>query len=145
MLLFILKKSSLEWLRCLKFIKNVDFHAVFDFDDDSNVDGLCSVYGKKEKIILQDNEIFQELSGKKLDLAANLGMPHDMKTIWIFSNDRSDIKPPKPHERRAKWTDAYSAGIRDAVIFFSQKDIIPNRRALVICSHVTPLPDMLHF
>jgi hypothetical protein len=33
---------------------------VFDFDDDSNVDGLCSVYGKKEKIILQDNEIFQE-------------------------------------------------------------------------------------
>jgi hypothetical protein len=126
------QKRSDEWLRCLKFIKNVDFHAVFDFDDDSNVDGLCSVYGKKEKIILQDNEIFQEFSGRKLDLATKLEIPHSMKTIWIFSNGRSDIKPPKPHERRAKWTDTYSAGIRDAVIFFSQKDIIPNRRALVI-------------
>lgn len=126
------QKRSDEWLRCLKFIKIVDFHAVFDFDDDSNDDGLCSVYGKKEKIVLQDNEIFQEFSGRKLDLATKLEIPHSMKTIWIFSNGRSDIKLPKVHERRAKWTNKYSAGIRDAVIFFSQKDIIPNGRALVI-------------
>ena len=46
--------------------------------------------------------------------------------------NRSDIKPPKPHERGAKWTDAYSAGIRDAVIKISQKVITPEGRALVI-------------
>jgi hypothetical protein len=61
-----------EWLRCLKFIKIVDFHAVCDFDDDSNDDGLCYVYGNKEKTFLQDNGIFQEFSGRKLDLATKL-------------------------------------------------------------------------
>jgi hypothetical protein len=81
---------------------------------------------------LQDNEIFQEFSGRKLDLATKLEIPHSMKTIWIFSNGRSDIKPPKPHERGLKWTNVYSAGIRDAVIFFSQKEITPKGRALVI-------------
>ena len=115
------QKRSDEWLRCLKFIKIVDYHAVFDFDDDSNDDGLCYVYGNKEKIILQDNGIFQEFSGRKLDLATKLEIPHSMKTIWIFSNGRSNIKPPKPHERRAKWTDTYSAGIRDAVFFLVKR------------------------
>ncbi|CAG2244126.1 SAMD9 [Mytilus edulis] len=35
-------------------------------------------------------------------------------------------------QKSEKWTQDYSAGIRDAVIFFSQKDIIPKGRALVI-------------
>lgn len=126
------QKRNDQWLRSLKFIKVFDFHAVFDFDDDSNHDGLCSTYRNAESSILHDEEIFQEFSGKKLDLATKLGMPHDMKTVWIFCNGRSDIMPPKPCETKLKWTKVYSAGIRDAVIFYSQNEIIPKGRALVI-------------
>ncbi|CAG2206593.1 SAMD9 [Mytilus edulis] len=119
-------------MRCLKFIKVINFHAVFDFDDESNMNGICAAHRNEERSILQDEEIFYDLSGSKLDLASKLGIPDDNKTVWIFCNGRKDIKPCKPCKKSEKWTQDYSAGIRDAVIFFSQKDIIPKGRALVI-------------
>lgn len=126
------QKNNEQWFRWLKFIKLVDFHAVFDFDDESNYNGICSIHRNNENSILQDDEIFLEYSGNKLELATKLGMPHDMKTVWIFSNGRTDIIPGKPSYRGAAWTNTYSAGIRDAVIFYSQREIIPRGRALVI-------------
>jgi hypothetical protein len=126
------QRGSEQWFRWLKFIKLVDFHAVFDFDDESNYKGICSIYRNKENSLLKDDEIFLEYSGKKLELATELGMPHDMKTVWIFSNGRTDINQGKSSYRAAMWTHKYSAGIRDAVIFYSQREIIPRGRALVI-------------
>ena len=124
------QKQSEQWIRSLKFIKHIKFHAVFDFDENSNVNGLCSMVRKEEETIILDEEIFQELSGRKIDLASKLEWP--MKTVWIFSNGRADIRPPKLHYNGSNWTNIYSAGIRDAVIFYSQKEIIPKGRALVI-------------
>lgn len=126
------QKCSEHWMRCLKFIKVINFHAVFDFDDESNMNGICAAHRNEERSILQDEEIFYDLSGSKFELASKLGIPDDNKTVWIFCNGRKDIKPCKPCKKSEKWTQDYSAGIRDAVIFFSQKDIIPKGRALVI-------------
>lgn len=124
------QKQSEQWRHSLKFIKQIKFHAVFDFDENSNVNGLCSMARKEEESILLDEEIFQEFSGRKIDLRSKLEMP--MKTVWIFSNGRADIRPPKLHYNGSDWTNIYSAGIRDAVIFYGQKEIIPKGRALVI-------------
>ena len=124
------QKQSEQWIRSLNFIKHIQFHAVFDFDENSNFNGLCSKVRKEEESILLDEEIFQELSGRKIDLEGKLEMP--MKTVWIFSNGRADNRPPKLHYTGSNWTNNYSAGIRDAVIFYSQKEIIPKSRALVI-------------
>lgn len=126
------QKENDQWKRCLKFITFLDVLAVFDFDDESNINGLCAAYGNKENSILQDEKMFHSYSGNILDLANKLGIPQYMKTVWIFSNGRSDIKPAKPCRRGSNWTNAYSAGIRDAVICYSQTKIIPNRRPLVI-------------
>lgn len=126
------QKRSEHWIQCLKFIKVINFHAVFDFDDESNNDGLCAAHRNEERSILQDEEIFFDLAGSKLDLASKLGIPDENKTVWIFCNGRKDIKPCKPCKNPENWTIDYSAGIRDAVIFFSQKEIIPKGRALVI-------------
>lgn len=126
------QRHTIQWIRSFKFIKHFTFHAVFDFDDCSNKDGLCSCLRNEEKSILLDEEIFKEFSGRKYELATKLGMPHEMKTVWIFSNGRSDLRPPKFHLNTTDWTNVYSAGIRDAVIFFSQKEIIPPGRAVVI-------------
>lgn len=126
------QKENKQWVSSLKFIKYFHFHAVFDFDNDSNRDGLCSAYRNPKTSIIQDEEIFEDFSGKKLDLATRLGMPHDMKTVWIFCNGRTDTDPIKLYANKSNWSKAYSAGIRDAVIFFSQNEIIPKGRAVVI-------------
>lgn len=126
------QKENEQWVSSLKFIKYFSFHAVFDFDNDSNCNGLCSVYRHPKTSIIQDEKIFEDFSGNKLDLATKLGIPFDMKTVWIFCNGRTDIHPIKPCENKYNWSKLYSAGIRDAVIFYSQNDVIPKGRAVVI-------------
>ncbi|CAG2244125.1 SAMD9 [Mytilus edulis] len=56
------QKRSEHWMRCLKFIKVINFHAVFDFDDESNMNGICAAHRNEERSILQDEEIFYDLS-----------------------------------------------------------------------------------
>lgn len=136
-LLIINKPSNLlkqedQWFQSFKFIKHFNFHAVFDFDDMSNIDGISKFIRNQETSILLDEEIFQEYTGRKNDLAQKLSIPQNMKSAWIFSNGRADLKPSKLYMDGSEWTNVYSAGIRDAVIFYSQKDIIPKGRAVVI-------------
>ncbi|VDI23106.1 Hypothetical predicted protein [Mytilus galloprovincialis] len=125
------QKQNSEWIQRLQFIRAIEFYCIFDFDDYSNVDGLCSNYRNKMKSVIHSEDIFEDFSNRFTKLKSLLGFPDDRKTVWVFANGRNDVKPVRPHydSERNLWSSEY-LGIRDAVFFYSQ--IIPKRRAMFI-------------
>lgn len=122
------KKEKEHLVDSLTFLKEFNVPAVFDFDDCSNYDGLCSVYRNLETSIIHDEQFCEDFSGKKIELATKLGL----KAVWIFCNGRTDIHPVKPCENKSNWSKVYAPGILNAVNFYSQKEVIPKERAVVI-------------
>ncbi|CAC5362422.1 unnamed protein product [Mytilus coruscus] len=125
------QKENLKWIKNMQFIRAINFYCIFDFDDYSNVDGLCFNYRNKMKSDMHSEDIFEDFSNRFTKLQASLGFPHDPKTVWVFANGRNDVQPVRPHYDidSTSWSSEY-LGIRDAVFFYSQ--IIPKRRAMFI-------------
>ncbi|VDI00198.1 Hypothetical predicted protein [Mytilus galloprovincialis] len=125
------QKRNPKWIQNMQFIRAINFYCIFDFDDYSNVDGLCFNYRNKMKSDMHSEDIFEDFSNRFTKLQASLGFPHDPKTVWVFANGRNDVQPVRPHYDidSTSWSSEY-LGIRDAVFFYSQ--IIPKRRAMFI-------------
>ncbi|XP_062566125.1 sterile alpha motif domain-containing protein 9-like [Saccostrea cucullata] len=126
------QKLNDQWAESMSFIKRMQFTAVFDFDDFSNTNGLCHLYRNTERSYLQTERLFHDNAGNFQELANKLGLPYDVKTVWIFANGRSDYFEDKPHHDRSGWHVSYSAGVCDAVSFFNQNFVIPKGRAVIL-------------
>lgn len=120
------QKSHEQLIENLYFMKTIHFAAVFDFDNFSDKDGLCSSYRNSERSELCTGERFHEKAGNLQDLANELDFS---KTMWIFANGKDE---GKPHVSRSEWHKVYSAGICDAVSFFNQICVIPKGRAVIV-------------
>ncbi|XP_056005998.1 sterile alpha motif domain-containing protein 9-like isoform X2 [Ostrea edulis] len=126
------QKMNEKWTESISFIKRIQFTAVFDFDEMSDKNGLCNMYRNPERSTLQTERLFNENAGNLQELANKLGLPYDVKTVWIFANGRSDYFEEKPHLSRSGWHVSYSAGVCDAVSFFNQNFVIPKGRAVIL-------------
>ncbi|XP_061184865.1 sterile alpha motif domain-containing protein 9-like [Saccostrea echinata] len=126
------QKLNEKWTESMSFIKRMQFTAVFDFDDFSNKNGLCHLYRNTERSYLQTERLFHDNAGNFQELANKLGLPYDVKTVWIFANGRNDYFEDKPHLNRSGWHVSYSAGVCDAVSFFNQNFVIPKGRAVIL-------------
>ncbi|XP_022299017.2 sterile alpha motif domain-containing protein 9-like isoform X2 [Crassostrea virginica] len=120
------QKSHEQLIENLYFMKTIHFAAVFDFDNFSEKDGLCSFYRNSERSVLCTEERFHEKAGNLQDLTNELDFS---KTVWIFANGKDE---GKPHLSRSEWHKIYSAGICDAVSFFNQSCVIPKGRAVIV-------------
>lgn len=125
------QKQNPEWIKNLQFIRTIDFYCVFDFDDYSNIDGLCCKYLNKNKCEIFNEVIFEDFSNPVgfTKLQSLLGYPQDLKTVWLFSNGKYDSSPVRPHVDRKTWSTEY-LGVRDAVSFYCQN--IKKQRAMVL-------------
>lgn len=126
------QKMNENWGMSMSFIKRIQFTAVFDFDDLSNKNGLCCLHRNPERSSIYTERLFHENAGNLQELANKLGLPYDVKTVWIFANGRIDCSEVKPHFNRSDWHESYSAGVCDAVSFFNQTFVIPKGRAVII-------------
>lgn len=126
------QKENEQFGGSLSFIKRIQFTAVFDFDDFSNINGLCWLHRNPERSTISTEQMFHDNAGNLQDLAKKLGILHHSKTVWIFANGQNDSLEPKPHLKRVDWHSHYSAGISDAVSFFNQDFVIPKNRELIL-------------
>lgn len=117
------QKMNENWGMSMSFIKRIQFTAVFDFDDLSNKNGLCCLHRNPERSSIYTERLFHENAGNLQELANKLGLPYDVKTVWIFANGRIDCSEVKPHFNRSDWHESYSAGVCDAVSFFNQHSL----------------------
>ncbi|CAC5362443.1 SAMD9 [Mytilus coruscus] len=124
------QKQDSHFTKSLRFLRHIYFHAVFDFDDRTNENGISKLYRNAEKSAVYSDEVFRHNAGKQADLEKILGIPIAMKTIWIFANGRHDMLEPMPHLNRIEWSETYSTGIKDAITFFG--NLISNGRLLVV-------------
>lgn len=124
------QKQDPHFTQSLRFLRHIHFHAVFDFDDRTDENGISKLYRNVEKSAVYTDEVFKDNAGKQADLEKILGIPIAMKTIWIFANGRHDMHEPMPHLDRIDWSETYSTGIKDAVTFFG--NLISNGRLLVV-------------
>lgn len=126
------QKENEQFGGSLSFIKRIQFTAVFDFDDFSNINGLCLLHRNTERSTISTEQMFHDNAGNLQDLAKKFGSLHQSKTVWIFANGQNDPSEPKPHLKRVDWHRHYSAGISDAVSFFNQNFVIPKNRELIL-------------
>lgn len=126
------QKQNVKWCESMSFIRLIKLIAVFDFDDSSNEDGLCSFYRNPERSLICTESMFRESSGNLQELANTLGLPYEDKTVWIFANGRTDSSEVKLHLDRSDWHESYSAGVCDAVSFFNQNFVIQKGREIII-------------
>lgn len=126
------QKMTETWVQSTSFIKTMQFAAVFDFDECSNKNGLCFMHRSPERSTIFSEQKFHENAGNLQELASKLGLPYNVKTVWIFANGRFDYFEEKPHLNRSDWHESYSAGVCDAVSFFNQNFVIPKGRAVIL-------------
>lgn len=124
------QKQNVKWCESMSFIKLIKSIAVFDFDDSSNKNGLCSFYRNPERSLICTESMFHESAGNLQELANTLGLPFEDKTVWIFANGHDSEN--KPHFDRSGWHESYSAGVCDAVSFFNQNFVIQKGREIII-------------
>lgn len=126
------QKMKEKLVESLSFIKRMQFTAVFDFDDFSNVNGFCSLHRNPERSTIRTEQLFHVNAGNMLELANTLDLLHQSKTVWIFANGQNDSVENKPHMDRVNWHSHYSAGVGDAVSFFNQNFVIPKKREVIL-------------
>ncbi|XP_021372398.1 sterile alpha motif domain-containing protein 9-like isoform X2 [Mizuhopecten yessoensis] len=125
------QKMDNDWKNCFNFIKRMPITAVFDFDDESNVNGLCCHLRNCEKTQLQSWLIFEQNPGSYEKLQSILKVPYSDENIWVFCNGRIiDSNNKYPHLKRDEWMLEYSTGISQAVHFL--KSSIPKKRLYVM-------------
>ncbi|XP_062608081.1 sterile alpha motif domain-containing protein 9-like [Saccostrea cucullata] len=125
------QKLSEEWKQAMSFINFMQVTSVFDFDDYSNINGLCVLYQNKETCEFVEKCTFNDYAGNFQELAINLDLRCCENAMWIFANGRSDCNEDKPHLNRTDWH-MHSAGICNAVSFLSQPFVIPTGGSIIL-------------
>lgn len=118
----------------LSFIKRIQLTAVFDFDDFSNINGICDMHCNPRRSTICTGQLFHEKPRNinMQEISIKLGLSNQCKTVWIFANGKHDSSESEPHLCRVDWHIRYSAGVSNAVLFFNQNFVIPKEREIIL-------------
>lgn len=118
-------KSHPDQLENLKFLTYMDLMAVLDFDPESAENGLSRLFEdrKTNSHLPAEFKITQAVEDiiDKLKLTRN--------TSWVFCNGGYNEENPSDAH---KWLTEKGSSVRDVVSFLSRKDVLPNKRFLIV-------------
>ncbi|XP_070552045.1 sterile alpha motif domain-containing protein 9-like [Ptychodera flava] len=113
----------------MRFIQEIDWVAVFDFDHLSQTSGICKMYSEHKVPHIQDPDMYLNLS----DVSAYREEIHfPEKTCWIFCNGRADIDHRPLHRVGWNMDSNRSRGVKEAIRFFGNEEVIPKGRAIIV-------------
>lgn len=116
----VVNKPSENIITYMKFIENVSWRAIIDFDEDCKLNNL---YGTNA--ILRSPEDFTEASNVQEDIENILCT---YRKCWIFGNGRSEIKDPKM--LMSDWLKSRSGNINMAISHFMRSE--SKERAVIV-------------
>lgn len=117
-------------LQSIDFLLNMNMFCVFDFDNDSNVSGLCYEYNKHHVVnrhFMQNYKIPSGISIREFESHLHL---FD-QISWIFCNGRSDFKGNEPSCNEKTWVKTKRTLLKDCVSLIC-KDVLPKGTFKVI-------------
>lgn len=119
-------KSHSSQLESLGFLVDLEPTAVLDFDPESAKHGLQVHLDQLSTVGIHSPANFK-ITGGVEEIAKALKL--SWKTGWVFCNGRIDHEPPSDIDH---WLMDKGASVRDVIAFMCRKEVLPNKRFLVI-------------
>ncbi|XP_036396737.1 sterile alpha motif domain-containing protein 9-like [Megalops cyprinoides] len=131
--LLVTNKSHKMQLESLEFLLEMNLTAVLDFDPESAENGLCKYYEEHRKINVHLPQKYKITEAVE-DIADKLKLTRN--TSWVLC---SEVKEDN-------WFTEQAASVRNVISFLCRKDVLPQKRFLVVfllLSHVSDKMDPL--
>ncbi|XP_064180864.1 sterile alpha motif domain-containing protein 9-like [Anguilla rostrata] len=124
--LLITNKSHAMQLESLEFLCEMNLTAVLDLDPESQENGLCKYFEERRKINTHFPKNYKiteavENIAEKLKLTKH--------TSWVFCNGHTKKEKPSDADH---WSTEKGASVRGVVSFLCRKDVLPQKRFLVV-------------
>ncbi|XP_041856698.1 sterile alpha motif domain-containing protein 9-like [Melanotaenia boesemani] len=119
-------KSHPSHFECLGFLIELNPTAVLDFDPKSAEHGLQNYFDQQSTVNLHLPANYKITEGVE-DIAKKLKLTRN--TSWVFCNGGTEHEEPSETNQ---WLMEKGASVRDVISFLCRKDVLPNKRFLVI-------------
>uniref|UniRef100_UPI0037E7BFEC sterile alpha motif domain-containing protein 9-like n=1 Tax=Semicossyphus pulcher TaxID=241346 RepID=UPI0037E7BFEC len=123
--------SNIDWLL------NLNIFCVFDFDQDSKIDGLCSKYLQHHAANMHSLQSYRILGDTTIKEFTNQLHLFE-QTSWIFCNGRTDFKGNEPPCDEMTWIKTKVTFLRESVSLIC-KQILPKGTFQVIFLVTSPV------
>ncbi|XP_029968053.1 LOW QUALITY PROTEIN: sterile alpha motif domain-containing protein 9-like [Salarias fasciatus] len=130
-------KSHPRQLESLGFLVELNPTAVLDFDPESAKHGLLNYMDLLSTVSVHSPAEYKITEAVE-DIAEKLKL--NRSTSWIFCNGNGDHEQPCPFD---KWLFNKGASVRDVISFLCRKDVLPNKRFLVIFLLLSKVSDRM--
>ncbi|XP_029968052.1 LOW QUALITY PROTEIN: sterile alpha motif domain-containing protein 9-like [Salarias fasciatus] len=130
-------KSHPRQLESLGFLVELNPTAVLDFDPESAKHGLLKYMDPLSTVSVHSPAEYKITEAVE-DIAEKLKLTRS--TSWIFCNGNGDHEQPCPFD---KWLFSKGASVRDVISFLCRKDVLPNKRFLVIFLLLSAVSDRM--
>ncbi|KAJ8340389.1 hypothetical protein SKAU_G00350220 [Synaphobranchus kaupii] len=124
--LLITNKSHVMQLESLEFLLEMNLTAVLDFDPESEKNGLCKYFAEQRRINTHLPKHYKITEAVE-DIAEKLKITKN--TSWVFCNGDTKAEMPSDPD---DWLTEKGASVRDVVSFLCRKDVLPQKRFLVV-------------
>ncbi|XP_071758752.2 sterile alpha motif domain-containing protein 9-like [Centroberyx gerrardi] len=119
-------KSHSIQLESMEFLLELNPTAVLDFDPESDKTGLQRHFEEQSTVNVHLPVQYKITEGVE-DIASKLKLTRN--TSWVFCNGGINDEAPSDTEY---WFTDKGASVRDVISFLCRKDVLPNKRFLVI-------------
>lgn len=119
-------KSHPSHFQNLEFLIELDPTAVLDFDSESAERGLQSFFDQQSTVGIHLPANYKITEGVE-DIAKKLNLTRN--TSWVFCNGCIEHEEPSDIDQ---WLMDKGASVRDVISFLCRKDVLPNKRFLII-------------
>lgn len=124
--IIVTNKSHAVQLDSVEFLVELNPVAVLDFDPQSFKNGLCECFEKKSPVTVHSPHKY-EITELVVDIANKLQLTRS--TSWVFCNGGTGDEQPSEINH---WLMDKGASIRNVISFLCRKDILRNKKFLVI-------------
>ncbi|MEQ2229657.1 hypothetical protein ILYODFUR_021037, partial [Ilyodon furcidens] len=124
--IIVTNKSHQSHLENLGFLIELDPTAVLDFDPESAQHGLQTYFDQQSSVSPHLPAKYKITEGVE-DIANKLKLTRN--TSWVFCNGGIEHETPSDIDQ---WLMDKGASVRDVISFLCRKDVLPNKRFLVI-------------
>ena len=124
--LIVTNKSDSVQFESLEFLVELNPTAVLDFDPESATHGLQHHFSQQSPVLCHLPAEYKITEGVE-DIANRLKLTRH--TSWVFCNGGLNDEPPSDIE---DWLMEKRASVRDVISFLCRKDVLPNKRFLVV-------------
>ncbi|KAF3695179.1 Sterile alpha motif domain-containing protein 9 [Channa argus] len=129
-------KSHPSQFESLGFLTELNPTAVLDFDPESAKHGLQCHFDQQSTVHLPTKckitEGLEDIGNKQLKLTGN--------TSWVFCNGGIEDQAPSDIDQ---WLMDKGASVQDVISFLCRKDVLPNKRFLVVFLLLSPVSEMM--